>query len=138
MATFHLRRFSQPAMLRKIAPQHLINFFRPYANYLAARGITLPDATDGHALPYEAISVVLLHPDSNTPPEMAEALYYINEMSTPEGFDLIQDAIAGTDIDGRIGEESAYGDLALQVWMQDPHNYRAPARRAVFIPPACI
>jgi hypothetical protein len=65
------------------------------------------------------MSNVLLNPNTSTPPEMSEALYYINEMSTHEGFDLIQEAIADTEIDVSIPKDAAYGDLALQVWIQD-------------------
>jgi hypothetical protein len=31
MATFNLRRFSKPGMLRRIDPEHLIAFLEPYA-----------------------------------------------------------------------------------------------------------
>ncbi len=46
-------------------------------------------------------------------------MFYVNEVSTPEGFDSIQDEIAGTDIDVEIGENAAPADLAIQVWMAD-------------------
>ncbi len=44
----------------------------------------------------------------------------MTELSTPEGFDSLQDAIAGTAIDVAIGEHAASADLALQVWMAEP------------------
>ncbi len=119
MATFNLRRFSKPEMLRKIDRSHLITFFEPYTEYLSGRGIELPSAADENGLDYSVMSNVLLNPNTSTPAEMSEALYYINEMSTPEGFDLIQDAIADTEIDVSIAEDAAYGDMALQVWVQD-------------------
>ncbi len=119
MATLNLRRFSKPEMLRKIDRSHLITFFEPYTEYLSGRGIELPAAADEDGLDYSALSTVLINPNASTPEGMAEALYYINEVSTPEGFDLIQDAIADTAIDVSISEDAAYGDLALQVWLQD-------------------
>jgi hypothetical protein len=119
MATLNLRRFSKPEMLRKIDRSHLITFFEPYTEYLSGRGIELPSAAAENGLDYTVMSNVLLNPNTSTPPEMSEALYYINEMSTPEGFDLIQEAIADTEIDVSISEDAAYGDLALQVWVQD-------------------
>jgi len=79
----------------------------------------LPAAADEDGLDYSALSSILLNPNTSTPPEMSEALYYINEMSTPEGFDQIQDAIEDTEIDVSIEEDAAYGDMALQVWIQD-------------------
>ncbi|SMG64063.1 conserved hypothetical protein, partial [methanotrophic bacterial endosymbiont of Bathymodiolus sp.] len=102
MATLNLRRFSKPEMLRKIDRSHLITFFEPYTEYLSGRGIELPAAADEDGLDYSALSSILLNPNTSTPPEMSEALYYINEMSTPEGFDQIQDAIEDTEIDVSI------------------------------------
>jgi len=50
---------------------------------------------------------------------IGEVLYYVNEMSAPEGFDSIQDLIDGTEIDVVIDENAARADLAIQVWMKD-------------------
>ncbi len=119
MATFNLRRFSKPEMLRRIALGHLIAFLSPYADYFSDRGVELPPADNGDELDYNALSQALLNPNASTPDDLAEALYYVNEMSTQEGFDSIQDAIAGTDIDVVIGEDVAHADLAIQAWMQD-------------------
>ncbi len=119
MATFNLRRFSKPEMLRRIDREHLIAFLEPYADYFSDRGVELPSVNTEEELDYNALSQALLNPNTSTPDDLAEALYYVNEMSTQEGFDSIQDAIAGTDIDVVIGENVAYADLAIQVWMKD-------------------
>ena len=66
-------------------------------------------------LDYNALSEVLLNPSTSTPEDLAEALYYVNEMSTQVGFDSIQDAIDGTEIDVVIDENAARADLAIQV-----------------------
>lgn len=121
MATFNLRRFSKPGMLRRIDPEHLIAFLEPHANYFSGRGVELelPSTDNGDELDYNALSQALLNPNATTPDDLAEALYYVNEMSTQEGFDSLQDAIADTDLDVVIGENAAHADLAIQVWMQD-------------------
>ncbi|ABK19449.1 hypothetical protein QMW84_08865 [Cronobacter sakazakii] len=119
MATFNLRRFSKPEMLRRIDRKHLIAFLEPHAAYFSARGVELPPVQQEDGLDYNALSHLLLTPDSTTPDDLAEALFYVNEVSTPEGFDSIQDEIAGTDIDVEIGENAAPADLAIQVWMAD-------------------
>ena len=118
MATLNLRRFSKPEMLRKIDRSHLITFFEPYTEYLSGRGIELPAAADEDGLDYSALSTVLINPNASTPEGMAEALYYINEVSTPEGFDLIQDAIADTAIDVSISEDAAYGDAGSRYFCE--------------------
>jgi len=85
MATLNLRRFSKPEMLRKIDRSHLITFFEPYTEYLSGRGIELPSAADKNGLDYSLMSNVLLNPNTSTPPEMSEALYYINESRRRKG-----------------------------------------------------
>lgn len=119
MATFNLRRFSKPGMLRRIDPEHLIAFLEPYADYFSNRGVELPSTDSGDELDYKALSQALLNPNASTPDDLAEALYYVNEMSTQEGFDSLQEAIADTDLDVVIGKNAAHADLAIQVWIQD-------------------
>ena len=46
MATFNLRKFSEPDRLKTIKPSRLIEFLKPYNDYLARRGFTLPAGPD--------------------------------------------------------------------------------------------
>ena len=118
MATFNPRRFSKPDTLRKISRNHLIDFLKPYETYLAGRGLML--STDpALELDYERLSHVLLNADTTTPPELVEALYYVDELSTPHGFDSILDAISESDLDTCITSDVTAADLAIQLWMHD-------------------
>jgi len=119
MTVLNLHRFSKPETLCSIDKKHLISFLEPYREYLSERGVKLPSVDDEDDPDYSALSNVLLNPDSNVPSEMSEALYYINEMSTPEGFDLIQETIENTDTDLNIADDVTCGDMALQVWLKD-------------------
>lgn len=83
MATFNLRRFSKPEMLRRIDRKHLIAFLEPHAAYFSARGVELPPVQHEDGLDYNALSHILLTPDGSTPDDLAEALFYVNEVSTP-------------------------------------------------------
>ena len=80
MATFNLRRFSKPEMLRRIDRKHLIAFLEPHAAYFSARGVELPPVQQEDGLDYNALSHLLLTPDSTTPDDLAEALFYVNEV----------------------------------------------------------
>jgi hypothetical protein len=64
MATFNLRRFSKPEMLRRIDRKHLIAFLEPHAAYFSARGVELPPVQQEDGLDYNALSHLLLTPDS--------------------------------------------------------------------------
>ncbi|MCB2141485.1 hypothetical protein KQH29_00935 [bacterium] len=119
MSAFNPRRFSKPETLRRIAPDRLLEFLTPYQDYLSARGVDLP-AGHPDGLDYDALCQILLNPDSRTPQEMIEALFYIDQLSTQEGFDALQDAIADMDLDVHIGEDAAHADLAIQVWLKEP------------------
>ena len=118
MATFNPRRFSKPETLRMVAREHLIAFLRPHAAYFTARGVELP-SNQTQELDYDTLSDVLLSSDTTTPPELAESLYYVDELSTQEGFDSIQEAIDGTEFDATISDEITCADLAIQVWMRN-------------------
>ena len=119
MSTLQLRRFSKPALLRAIAPAHLLAFLRVHAEYFAAQGLILPQE-DSEALNYTRLSEILLSPDQSTPPQLAEALFYVNELATEEGFDDLQAAIAETGLGLVVGDEVTPADLAIQVWLQAP------------------
>ncbi len=120
MSAFNPRRFSRPETLRHIAPHHLLEFLNPYREYLSSRKVRLPDALPLDGLDYDALCLVLLNPDSHTPPEIIEAMFYINGLATPEGFDALQNAIEGTDLDVEIPPDATPSDLAIQVWLKDP------------------
>jgi hypothetical protein len=117
MATLNPRRFSKPDTLRHIAREHLLAFLNPHADYFAERGVALPGVGRGDEIDYVALSQILLSPDANTPEGLADALYYVDEMSTPDGFDDLQDAIEDTELDMELDVTPA--DLAIQVWMAD-------------------
>lgn len=119
MATYNLRRFSKPDMLRKIKRQHLITFLASYDDYFADRGLNLPPAVSSDSLDYDALCRILQTPDTSTPDGLAEALFFVNEMSTIKGFDAIQDEIEGTDLDVQISKDAAHADLVIQVWILD-------------------
>jgi hypothetical protein len=120
MATLDVRRFSKPEVLRRIGRRHLLAFLAPHEAYFKTRGVELPPVHAEDGLNYGELSHILLTPDSSTPPDLAEALFYVNELSTPDGFDAIQEAIAGSELDVAISENAAFADLAVQVWNKAP------------------
>ena len=58
-------------------------------------------------------------PDADTPKDLADALYIINEMATPKGMDgLLEEAKAKEiSLDGHTEQSPA--DIALHVWLHD-------------------
>jgi len=120
MATFNLRRFSQPDTLRAIRPDHLIRLLSPHGKFFADRGVTLPSLGSEDGLNFEALVHVFMTPDTDTPSELANALYFIHEMATPDGMDelLLEAENNGIRLDGNPDPTAA--DVAIQVWLQNP------------------
>ena len=55
MATFNLRKFSEPDRLKTIKPSRLIEFLKPYNDYLDRRGFAFPARPDAE-IDYERLS----------------------------------------------------------------------------------
>jgi hypothetical protein len=119
MSTFNLRRFSKPEMLRKIDRNHLILFLQPHAKYFSTRGVDLPSPDAANDLDYDALSMALANPDPSTSPELFDALFLVHELSTPEAFDAVQEAIQDHEFEGKIPSELSPTDLAIRVYLLD-------------------
>jgi len=137
MSSINLRRFSKTDVLKKIDSKYLYQFLAKYSEYFTSRGMCILKASDNFGTYYDLLSEILMTPDERTPAELSEALYYINEMCTPEAFDLIQDTIAGTEIDDIIKTNVSPADLVLQVWLIKPNLIeRLHAQQFMFKPRA--
>lgn len=119
MATYNLRRFSNAETLKQIARRDLLALLAPHAAYFAGRGLKLPKRASDGDLDYERLVEVFMTPGSDTPPALANALFLVDEMATPEAMDgLLDEArIAGIDLDDG-GPTPA--DVAVQVWLHKP------------------
>jgi hypothetical protein len=83
------------------------------------RGIALPPPDSGNGLDYEALSMALANPDLSSNPELFDALFLVDELSTPEAFDAVQEAIQGREFEEEIPSESSPADLAVRVHLLD-------------------
>jgi len=83
MATYNLKRFSRPGALKAIRPDHLMKVLGPHRAYFALHRAALPSNGSADGIDYDAVVRVLMTPDSDTPRELASALYFIHEMATP-------------------------------------------------------
>lgn len=69
---------------------------------------------------FAAIRKILITSDDATPDALAEALYYINEVSTEDGADAILEYLDKNPPLFPIIQNTSPADLALQVWMNLP------------------
>ena len=119
MATYNLRRFAQPAVLKAIAPKCLHEFLGPYRPYFDGRGLSLPSPNASNGLDHERLVEVLMSPDTDTPKDLVDALFFVNEMSTEECMDILLEEAEnnGISLDGKPDPTAA--EVAVQVFLED-------------------
>jgi hypothetical protein len=78
MVAFNLRKFTNPDLLKTIAPGRLIAFLSPWREYLAKRGLALAGNGPGE-IDCDALAHILMGPDATVPKDMIDALYYVHE-----------------------------------------------------------
>jgi hypothetical protein len=117
MATFNLRRFSCPETLRAIAPPRLLTFLKPHRRFLSSRGLTLPQAASDGKLDYEELARIFMTPDGETPKDLIDALYYVDEMATPEGMDALLAEANQQELKLARGTDHSPADIAVQIWL---------------------
>lgn len=123
MATFTLRRFSNPEALKSIQPHNLMALLERHGDYFRARGVKL-GPLNGERPDYEGIAGVLMEPDETTPKGLVDDLYFVHEMATVEGMDALREEIAAMPASERIeldvGPAPTPADVAVQVRLKAP------------------
>jgi hypothetical protein len=135
MATYQLRCFSNPLTLRAILPERLLAFLNPFRTFFAVRGYTLPQAEPAVEIDYPRLVSIFMSPDSNTPRELLDALFLVDEMATPEGMDVLLEAVAAENLTLDPGSDHSPADIAVQVWLLNSDILeRKHAQRFLFKP----
>ena len=120
MSTLNFRQFSKPEVLQQVDKKHLIDFFKPFATYFRDRGLDVLAELGRSEPAYASICNILITSDDATPDELAEALYYVNDVASEDGAEVILDHLS-REPDLFIAEQdSTPADLALQLWMARP------------------
>lgn len=119
MATLNLRRFSKLETLKSIERSNLLALLEPHRRFFASRRLNLPACETDDPIDYDLLSSILMTPGADTPKDLADDLYIINEMSTSEAMDglLVEGQAQGLDLGGHAGQSPA--DIAVQIWLQD-------------------
>jgi hypothetical protein len=124
MPNLKTKRFSNPETLKRIGDDMLIRLLSPFRDFFINRGLVLP-AASGHAnIDYDALAEVLMSPDTDSPDELADILYYMHEMSTPEAMDNLLDSLAERDLHLSICQNPTPTDVAVHVWLAYPDLLR--------------
>ncbi|OHB45937.1 MAG: hypothetical protein A2Y13_05285 [Planctomycetes bacterium GWC2_45_44] len=114
---FKLRNFANPATLKAIARPLLIQFLQRYGDFFAGRHLNM-HAGDG--FDYDHLASILMSPDEDTPEELLDALFFIDEMSMPQYYDDLVNKMASAGINPGTLPEPTGADLAVAIWLASP------------------
>jgi hypothetical protein len=79
--------------------------------------VTLPQSTTDGRLNYEELATVFITPDGNTPKELVDALYFVDEMATPDGMDALLAEAKQQELKLARGSDHSPADIAVQIWL---------------------
>jgi hypothetical protein len=120
MATFRLRRFSSPEILRAIAPARLLAFLKPHREFFASQQFILPQPGAAEEVDYEGLVHLFMSHDTGLPKALLDALFLVDEMSSPAGMDVLLEAARRRGLDLEEGAELSPADVAVQCWRLAP------------------
>jgi hypothetical protein len=132
MATYSLRKFAQPDVLKNIHEDNLLRFLSPYTDYLTGRGFKLQKNGSGQ-LDYGLLCQILMQPTEGIPPAMVDALYFVQEVSDDDMFDELLEMANAGNVD--VPADSTPADLAVLLWLKDPELIKKPHAEALMMKP---
>jgi hypothetical protein len=93
MASLRLRSFTNVVSLKAIEPRRLLALLKPYAAYFEKRGFPLPQPRLLDTNYYERLIAILSNPTADTPPELLDALFVIDEMAHRDRIERLLESV---------------------------------------------
>ena len=131
------RRFTKPNVLKRINRELLEKFLDQFKNEFNGNARTLPPPDLPDEDYFNALSRLLMSPEC-LPDRLNEALFAIDEMSTPRAQEQLEAAAEWPAVQGLLRAESSAQEIALQVWFAAPgllarvHNAQRLRRLTTF------
>jgi hypothetical protein len=119
MVAFTLRKFTNPDLLKTIAPARLVAFLNPWREYFSNRGLNFPD-TGVDTIDCDALAHILMDPDSRVPKDMVDALYYVHETASDEDMDALLELARSRKVQIEKDPRTTVTDVAIQMWLAAP------------------
>ncbi len=143
MPTYNPKQLGEPEVIREINPTVLFAFLQPFEVYLRSRGLEVKEPSRFDNAASEKLVEILTNPSMKTPQALLNAVFYVEEMSTPFAADsllnLAQRAGMPFDEDGKHSP----ADIVMQVWLFDSkmveaqhawQTWKTPRRMECFQP----
>ncbi len=130
MASFNLRKFTNPDLLKTIASGRLVGFLDSWREYLTERGLNFP--ADGSAgIDCNALAHILLEPNASVPKDMIDALYYVDESASAENMDALLELAKSRSVPIEHDPQTTAADVAIQMWLAAPDMLREHHAEAI-------
>lgn len=143
MPIYNPKQLGEPEIIREINPTVLCAFLKPFEGYLRTCGLEVQEPSRFDYAASEKLVEILINPTMKTPQGLLNAVFYIEEMSTPLAADsllaLAQQAGMPFDEDGK----HTLADVVMQVWLFDSkmveaqhawQTWKTPRRMECFQP----
>ena len=117
MANFKLKRFANVEVLKRIDPQLLLDFLRPFQYFLIDQ-CHMEWPAEPCELNYSGLANILMSPQENMPEGLLDALYFVDTLADDDYFDrLLEEAqTAGIELGPK---DPSPEDLTLRIWLAD-------------------
>ena len=115
--SFKLRNFSNPAILKGIEPALLLRFLQRYGDFFEGRQLQL---RQGQEIDYEQLASILMSPGEDTPTDLLDALFFIDEMSLPQYYDALMEKMPSVGVHPSALTDPTTADLAVVIWLKKP------------------
>jgi len=123
-----LNKFTSIGVLQNFSVRYLIEFLHRFPAYLKARMIKLSEAS----FDYEHIIPLFAQVNSDTPSELLEAAFFIEQMATQSGrAKVVKEARKRKIILGYDTEDTSVHDFILMTWLRYPNLLEAAQSRVV-------
>jgi hypothetical protein len=137
MTTLKLKCLNKPGVLKRIGRPLLTRFFEQFAPQLNSNGLSLPPPEISDADFFNSLAQLLMRPEE-LPDSLNEALVAVDDLSTPQGFESLENEPGLAARQSLLKPESTREDIALQLWLADRefiinvHNRLRLTRLTVF------
>src|SRR5215471_4560240 len=137
MTTLKLKCLNKPGVLKRIGRPLLTRFVQQFAPQLKSNGLSLPPPEISDADYFNSLARLLMRPE-DLPDSLNEALVAVDDLSTPQGFESLEESPGWPARQSLLKPDSSREDIALQLWLADRefvigvHNRLRLTRLTVF------
>lgn len=116
----NLNLFTHAANFSHMKPEFLRNWLTPSKEYLAKRGLVVPEPGSDEKIDLTRLAAIFMEPDGGMPRELMHSAALIHEMSNERAMLDLLDVAHKKSIDLEIGEDPDPMDVAVQLWLKKP------------------